>query len=86
MKISEAIELLQEYEDKEQEIVIGWWDKETVEDYLDYDFSLTREQWERITLLLGNNPAGFEYVSETLTELAQVYWEMREDEKATYNK
>lgn len=74
MKVREAIELLSEY-DNEQEIVIGWWDKETVEDYIDYNFELTNEQWHNIVTIIGTNPTGFEYVSETLADLGTEYWE-----------
>lgn len=75
MKIWEAIELLSEYENKDEDIVIGWWDKETVEGYLDDNFQLTREQWENIVTLVGTNPLGFEHVSEMLADLGTEYWE-----------
>lgn len=76
MKVWEAIELLSEYE-REQEIVIGWWDKETVEEYLDYDFTLTEQQWSNIVAIVGTNPTGFEYVSELLADLGTEYWQLK---------
>lgn len=77
MKVSEAIELLSEY-DNDDEIVIGWWDKKTVEGYLDEEdnFQLTDEQWNNIVTVVGLSPAGFEDVGEWLAELATEYWQM----------
>lgn len=80
MRVWEALELLSEYE-REQEIVIAWWDKEAVEDYIDYEFTLSDTQWSNIVAILGNNPAGFEYISETLTKLGTEYWQLTQEGK-----
>ena len=49
MKVKDLIEQLKEY-DGEQELIVAYWDKETVEGYgsgwtKEVDLSLTDEQW-----------------------------------------
>ena len=50
MKISQAIEYIKDYEDQEQEIMISWNDRFTLESG---DEPLTDEQWETAVSIFG---------------------------------
>ena len=67
MKVKQAIEWLSK-SDPESEIVIGWWDKAVAESYVDE--SITDNQWSEIVRIVGDEPIGFQYVGELITDLA----------------
>jgi len=67
MKVKQAIEWLSAL-DQESEIVIGWWDKDIAQTYV--DGVLTDDQWSDIVFSVGDDPFGFEQVGELITELA----------------
>ena len=46
MKVSRLIEELKEY-DPETELIVAYWDKETIEGYTD-DLTLTPDQWSEV--------------------------------------
>jgi hypothetical protein len=50
MKVSDAIGMLSRYDNKDEEIYIEWWDKETAEANAGQD--ITYEQWQEVVLHL----------------------------------
>ena len=67
MKVKTAVEWLSEL-DQESEIVIGWWDKDIAETYV--DGVLTDDQWSEIVFSVGDEPLGFEQIGELIYDLA----------------
>jgi hypothetical protein len=50
MKVSEAIRMLSDYDNKDQEIYVEWWDKETAE--ANAERNITYDQWQDVVLHL----------------------------------
>ena len=67
MKVKTAVEWLSEL-DPESEIIIGWWDKDIAETYV--DGVLTDDQWSEIVFSVGDEPLGFEQIGELIYDLA----------------
>ena len=72
MKVSEAIRILSRYDNKDEEIFIEWWDKETAEHNAGQD--ITDDQWQEVVLHLEDyepyHGTSF-YMTEKILELEE---------------
>ncbi len=74
MKVKELIEQLKEY-DGEQELIVAYWDKETIEDYAynhetDELSELTDEQWGQVVDKYQDGEWNFQsYAAELFVDL-----------------
>ncbi len=68
MKVKNLIEQLKAY-DAEDEIAVAYWDKETVETYVDNP--LTNEEWEKIVYDYEDGEWGWQgWAADTFVDLA----------------
>jgi hypothetical protein len=69
MKVKDLIDRLNENHKPDEQIIVAYWDKETVESYA--EVTLTDDQWTDIVAENeAHEPIGFERVSDNLQESA----------------
>ena len=73
MKIKDAVRMLNEYYQPEDEVAIAWWDKDSAESLVDNE--LTNEEWTGIIEALDNEDHLFVGVHISITD---AYQELKE--------